>query len=376
MIFKNPIHFSAMKIKKFIILMIVLATVNPCIAQLSPGFFPTEYRDFLGITAASVPDTTFGKGIPQNPNLEKIYESPKVGLENKWYLFVHENQKIAWFTIRGTVNNPTSWLANFYSAMIPAKGEMQITDKNIFEYNFSENPKAAVHVGWTLSTGALAETLVPKFDSLYNSGYRDFMISGHSQGGAIAYLMTAHLYHLREIGRWEEPIRIKTYSSAGPKPGNLFFAYHYEYITRGGWAFNIVNGADWVPESPFSVQTVNDFNTSNPFTDARNFIKKQKFPKNLIFKKVYNSMDKPTKKAEKKFQKYLGFYAGKEVTKTLPSYRSPKFLDSNHYTRAGNFIVLYPDLDYYLLYPDEKEKIFKHHALQPYLYLLEKQYPQ
>jgi hypothetical protein len=31
---------------------------------------------------------------------------------------------------------------------------------------------------------------------------------------------------------------------------------------------------------------------------------------------------------------------------------------------------------FYLLYPDEKEKVFKHHALQPYLYLLEKQYPK
>lgn len=163
-----------MKIEKFIILIIILAAVNPCNAQLTSGFSSTEYRDFLGITAASVPDTTFGKGIPQNPNLEKIYESPKVGLENKWYLFVDENQKIAWFTIRDTVNNPTSWLANFYSAMIPAKGEMQITDKYTFEYNFSENPKSVVHIGWTLSTGALAETLVPKLDSLYDIDRQSF----------------------------------------------------------------------------------------------------------------------------------------------------------------------------------------------------------
>lgn len=347
---------------------------NLSLAQLAPGFSPSEYKDFLGITAGSVQDTTYTQGIPQNPKLQRVYESPLVGLENKWYLWIDQTQKIAWFTIRGTANNPTSWLANFYSAMIPAQGKMKITEENTFEYKFSDDPNAAVHIGWTLSTGALAETLVPKMDSLYNSGYRDFIVSGHSQGGAISYLMTAHLYQLKEAGRWTESIRIKTYASAAPKPGNLYFAYHYEFITRGGWAFNVVNGADWVPETPFSVQTVNDFNVTNPFSDARSFIRKQKFPKNLIFKKVYNNINNPTQRAKKKFQKYLGNYAGREVNKTLPVYQSPAFFDSNHFTRAGNFIILYPDDEYYRIYPNEKNKVFKHHALQPYLYLLEKNY--
>jgi hypothetical protein len=363
-----------MKKAQLLFLVIFFNSVHLSFAQLTPGFSPKEYKDFLGITAGSVQDTLFIKGIPQNPNFKRIYESPLVGLENIWYLWIDQTQKVAWLTIRGTVNNPTSWLANFYSALIPAQGKMKITETNTFEYNFSSNPKAAVHIGWTLSTGALAETLVPKMDSLYNSGYRDFVISGHSQGGAITYLMTAHLYHLRQSGRWAEPIRIKTYASAAPKPGNLYFAYHYEFITSGGWAFNVVNGADWVPETPFSVQTVNDFNVTNPFSDAEAFIKKQKFPKNLIFKKVYNNLDKPSQKAKKKFQKYLGVYAGKEVVKTLPDFQAPPFFDSNHFARAGNFIILFPDEEYYTIFPDDREKIFKHHALQPYLFLLEKYY--
>ncbi len=363
------------KAAKLIFLTAFLLSSHFTFSQLSPGFSPEEYKDFLGITAGSVQDTVFTEGIPQNPNLKRIYESPLVGLENKWYLWIDPSEKIAWLTIRGTANNPTSWLANFYSALIPAQGKMKITETNTFEYNLSPDPKAAVHVGWTLSTGALAETMLPKIDSLYSAGYRDFIVSGHSQGGAISYLMTAHLYHLKEAGRWKEPIRIKTYASAAPKPGNLYFAYHYEFITRGDWAFNVVNAADWVPETPFSVQTVNDFNTTNPFSDAKGFIKKQKFPKNLIFKKVYNNLDHPTQRAKRKFQKYLGDFAGKEVVKTLPSYQSPEFFDSNHFARAGNFIILSPNEEYFRTFPDEKEKTFKHHALQPYLYLLEKLYP-
>lgn len=342
--------------------------------QLKPGFSPNEYLDFLGITAASVADTSFTNGIPQNPKLEKIYESPVVGLENKWYLWVNGENKTAWLTIRGTANNQTSWLANFYSAMIPAKGSLKIREDYQFEYNFSENPKAAVHVGWTLSTGALAETLVPKMDSLYASGYRDFVISGHSQGGAISYLMTSHLNQLKSTGRWPEPIQIKTYCSAAPKPGNLFYAYEYEFQTQGGWAFNVVNAADWVPEVPFSVQTIKDFNRTNPFSDASDFIKRQKFPQRLVFRRVYNKLNKPTRSAQRNFEKYLGFYAGKQVKKTLPEYEAPEFFTSNHFTRTGNFIVLIPDEKYWELYPDEKEKVFKHHLLRPYYYLLQNQF--
>lgn len=358
----------------FLLASLISFTFAEAFSQLKPGFSPSEYRDFLGITAASIPDTSFTNGIPQNPALRKIYDSPIVGLENKWFLWVNEKDKTAWLTIRGTANNQTSWLANFYAAMIPAKGSLKIRDDYQFEYNFSENPKAAVHVGWTLSTGALAETLVPKMDSLYASGYRDFVISGHSQGGAISYLMTSHLNQLNSAGRWPEPIRLKTYCSAGPKPGNLFYAYEYEFQTQGDWAFNVVNAADWVPEVPFSVQTIQDFNSTNPFSDASDFIKKQKFPQRLVFRRVYNKLNKPTRSAQKNFEKYLGLYAGKQVKKTLPEYEAPEFYASNHFTRTGNFIVLLPDEKYWEVYPDEKEKVFKHHGLRPYYFLLQRQF--
>ncbi|WP_026952441.1 lipase family protein [Algoriphagus mannitolivorans] len=362
--------------KKFLFCLIstLFGFKNPTFAQLQPGFSPQEYRDFLGITAGSVNDENFGRGIPQNPNLKKIYESPQVGLENKWYLWIEEDKKIGWLTIRGTVNNNDSWLANFYAAMIPAQGSIQINNSYQFQFDLSPDPKAAVHVGWTLATGALAESMVPKIDSLYQNGYRDFIISGHSQGGAISYLMTSHILSLREKGRWEEPVRIKTYASAAPKPGNLYYSYSFEFQTRGAWAFNVVNGADWVPETPFSIQTTQDFNPSNPFVGIDEIIKKQKFPQNLAFRKVYNKLDKPSKKSFRNFQKYLGNFAEKQVKKSLPEFQAPEYYNSNNYSRTGNFIILFPNKEYWEKYPEEKGKIFKHHALQPYLFLLEKQY--
>ncbi len=199
--------------------------------RMQPGFDSKEYLKILGIFAFSANDTAFSKGIPKPEGVSKIYESPTVGLENKWYLWVDEVNKISYLNIRGTIPNPTSWLENFYSAMIPASGQMRIRSDYTFQYTFAKEPKAAVHVGWTLATGALAETLVPKVDSLVQAGYKDFVVTGHSQGGAITYLMNAHLQNLKQSGRWDPEISFKTYSSAAPKPGNLFFAYHYENMT-------------------------------------------------------------------------------------------------------------------------------------------------
>ncbi len=343
-------------------------------AQLKPGFEPREYEEILGIYAHSTSDTSFSKGIPKPIHFKPESQSPTVGLENKWYLWINEKEKIAVFSIRGTVPNPTSWLANFYSAMIPAQGQMKFRSDYTFNYNFSKDPKAFVHVGWTLSTGALAESLLPKMEELTQLGYRDFIITGHSQGGAITYLVTAMLLEMNEANVWGEKLRIKSYASAAPKPGNLFFAYDYEHKTANGWAFNVVNAADWVPEVPFSIQTVHDFSSTNPFSDVSGFIKQQKFPKNLVFKKVYNKLEKPTAKSQKNFEKYLGKMAGKQVLKSIPEFESPAFVASNHYSRAGVFIILRPDENYQQLFPDVKEKIFQHHMLQPYYYLFKKEF--
>ncbi len=57
------------------------------------------------------------------------------------------------------------------------------------------------------------------------AGIRNFYLLGHSQGAAINFLVTAHLRHLQKTGRIPADVRFKSYRSAAPKPGNLYFAY-------------------------------------------------------------------------------------------------------------------------------------------------------
>ncbi|MBC8084942.1 MAG: hypothetical protein H7Z21_17230, partial [Hymenobacter sp.] len=261
---------------------------------------------------------------------------------------------------------------NFYAAMLPARGELRLGPARTFRYELATNPQAAVHAGWLLGTAYLADDIVAKLDSCHRRGIRDFVVMGHSQGGGIAFLLTSHLRSLQRQQKLPADIRLKTYCSAGPKPGNLYYAHEYEAQTQGpngGWGFNVVNSADWVPEMPISIQTVNDFNKTNPFVGAKTAIGKQKLPQRLVLRHVYNQLDRPTRKAQRNYQKYLGTLAARRVSKQLPDYQPGTFYPSNHYVRAGHPIILLADDAYYRLYPNEADKLFRHHLFEPYYYL-------
>lgn len=363
---KNILH-------KIILLQVVLfLSVIAFGQQLKPGFDKDEYREMMLISAkTSALDSNYYNSFPNPTNYKLRYRSLSIGLDNLWELWTDGAGK-AVISIRGTTEKAESWLANFYAAMVPAKGELKLSNSDIFSYQLATNPKAAVHVGWLLSTAYLSKEILPRIKELYQNGTKEFLIIGHSQGGAIAFLMTSYLYNLQQLNQLPKDIRFKTYCSAAPKPGNLYYAYEYEAMTQGGWAFNVVNAADWVPEMPISIQTLNDFNNVNPFTNAKLLIKKQKFPANLVLKHIYNQLDKPTEKAQRNYEKYLGNLASKIIKQNLKEFAPPLYYSSNHYVRTGATIVLIPDDDYYKHYPDDPSKLFPHHFHTPYLYLLDK----
>ena len=367
---KTPVSRSPIRL--CIGLVFLIGTANWSVGQsLKPGFDPAEYIELLKVSA-QFGDSTYVSSFPKPERFKAVYRSPVVGLDNMWDLYA--NASTAVISLRGTTANSVSWLGNFYAAMVPATGEIQLSDGEKFQYQLADNPRAAVHVGWLVSTGFLAKDILPKIDSCYRKGLKNMIITGHSQGGAIAFLLTAHLYSLQRQGKLPADIRFKTYCSAGPKPGNLYFAYDYEAMTQNGWAYNVVNSADWVPEVPFTIQTVNDMNTTNPFGGADEAIRKQPFFKRLVLRHVYNGLSKPAIKAQENYQKYLGNIASKSVQKNLKGYQSPDYYNSSDYVRTGNTIVLKATPAYYERYPDSKTNAFAHHFHPPYLYLAEQQF--
>lgn len=327
--------------------------------------------------SAKFGDTSYSKKIPAPVGYDFVYRSPVVGLDNCWDLWISKGaaaaQKgVAVISLRGTTQNSVSWLANFYAAMVPAKGELHLSDSATFKYELASNPKAAIHAGWIISTAFLSKSILHKIDSCYKNGIKEFIIMGHSQGGAIAYLLTSYLLNLQKNHLIAADIRLKTYCSAAPKPGNLYYAYEYEAQTQNGWAYNVVNSADWVPETPMSIQTLDDFNVTNPFVNAKSMIKKQSFTKRIALNYMFNRLDKPTRRAQKNYQKYLGTFTSKMVKQQIPGFVAPAYYNSNNYVRTGNTIVLLADEAYYKLYPDNEKNVFVHHLHPAYLYLTEK----
>ncbi|MBC7849399.1 MAG: lipase family protein [Chitinophagaceae bacterium] len=335
--------------------------------KLRPGFDSKEYLDLLSLAfySSSIPDSADRTKLPENYKLQ--YRSPEVGLLNRWSLYLRPDN-VATIDVRGTVNQTASWLANFYAAMIPATGSLQLNDSTTFNFQLSADPKAMVHVGWTLSLGHLAPEIVKWMNELYKTKQtKEFILFGHSQGAAINFLLRSYLHYEMLKGNLPKDLVIKTYCSAAPKPGNLYYAYDYENITRNNWGLTVVNTADWVPETPFSIQTVHDINPGNPIVNAKAALKNQKFFIRLAGKSVYNKLDRSTRKAQRQFEKYLGkkLY-NLAIKKTLPQYKEPAYVDGNNYMRAGTPIILMPDEAYYQKFPTNEKKPFTHHLFAPY----------
>lgn len=342
----------------------------------NPGFVASEYEQMLYISAQTVADSEYSAKHQAPVGYNMVYQSPTMALDNLWQLWLDEQGQTAVISIRGTTAKPISWFENFYAAMIPASGFVKISSTDTFHYHLSSHPQAAVHVGWTIGMAHIANDALPRLQQLISNGVKGVIVVGHSQGGAISYLLTSQLQHWRSMGVLPTSLAIKTYCSASPKPGNLYYAYSFEHETAAGWAYNVVNAADWVPEVPLSIQTTEDFNTINPFVLAPKAIKQQSLSNRIALTYVYKKLDKPTKKARTNYMKYLGSAVETRAIKPqMPYLNKPKYFQSNHYVRTGTTIVLMPDSEYYKTYGNnDQSQIFIHHFHQPYIYLLKKQF--
>lgn len=360
----------------FLCILISACYASSAQSVLKPGFETKEYGDLLSIAFhnSSIPDSIARKTTKDPYKL--LYKSPESGFKNRWTFFLR-NDNVGVINIRGTVNNNTSWLANFYAPMIPATGELQLNDSTVFKYQLSSLPNAAVHAGWTISLGHLAPDIIAHIRQLYDSSHcREFLVTGHSQGGAIAFLLRSYLHYEQLKGNIPADIRFKTYCSAAPKPGNLYYAYDFENINKGGWAFTVVNAADWVPESPFTIQTITDFNPANPFTDVKKTLRKQKFMIRLAGNIVYSKLERKPRKAQRKFEKYLGHKLYRmAIRKTLTQLKEPAYLHTGNYMRAGTPVILMPDEAYRAQFPETgPAKTFINHMYAAYAWLLKNNY--
>lgn len=360
----------------FCILAFLLSGLLQATAQssLKPGFDTQEYLEMLRITGKINDSLLMKEKTPPPLQYQLVYQSPEVGLLNQWDMWIRKDEKVAVISLRGTVGGAASWLENFYAAMVPATGQVQLNDSTHFQYKLAENPAATVHVGWLIGMAHMAPSIAEFIKTYRQKGVKEFIIVGHSQGGALCFLLRSWLHYQAQAGSLPNDIVYKTYCSAAPKPGNMQYVYDHDFITRVGWSYTVVNALDWVPETPFSLQSLRDFNEANPFVNVGTGFKKLPFLARLYLNHAFNSMSRSSRRSQKRFRKYLGKTVFKQVKKFLPQLKEPTYAPGSNYMRAGSPIILMPDELYNKQYVFDGKNVFIHHMPLVYYSLAQRLY--
>ena len=284
----------------------------------------------------------------------KIYSSPSLGMDNAFQVYTHGNK--AAINFRGSTSNKFSWLANMYSEMLPAEGQIKVKDI-VFDYKLGENPGSSIHSGYTLALAFLHQDLLKQIRALNDRGIYDILITGHSQGGALAVM--SHAY-LANVNPKELDIRnsFKVYAFAMPMVGNSSFVNEYNNaFSIPQMSFGMINPEDLVPTMPLSYNdsTFIRENISKMMTDKID-IDKSQFMKEVMI----NLFESQFKDIVTKFSSSVK----KQLIGEYGEIETPKAKEGFNFVQIGNLIQL-PQPEYPLELKDstilENKDFLKEH---------------
>ncbi len=216
--------------------------------------------------------------VPHVPDIDDweivVNPSESIGLDNYWRLYRSKSIPTRYAAAtRGTVATAKSVLADLLVEIINAKSSVQIRDSDSvpgfkFEFTLAEAAYAGVHLGFTYSLGAIINPnwefgLIKCMQAAVQQSAKEFFITGHSQGAAMATLLRSYL-HYQPLA---DDIAYKTYVFAQPKPGNDYLANDFNQLfATSGLAYRLTNSLDWVPQVPLTLELLSDMNTPNPIS--------------------------------------------------------------------------------------------------------------
>jgi len=287
---------------------------------------------------------------------------------------------------RGTVfSHQPSVAEDALVTTVAGKHGLELPVGRFLNVTFAVQARAEVHEGFAYGVfgqlfdrdfGALAriEQKVPHGSTL--------IITGHSQGAALATLAHAFLVYAAQEGRFgiaEMKLNLRSYAFAQPKPGNAQFSQDFAGITgAGATSFTFNNTIDPVPMLPpthgFLFGAFEDSpRVNNPGWEAVRIINNVA---NSISRTLggfsENSLAGKINQLKKKSED--GLYLARQLP-TEPNAK-PAAGVSQNYTAAGNVIPLvglHNGFAYYGNPGDADDAFIQHHATT-YRRLLETMY--
>jgi len=318
----------------FVIIAFILSSHQLVLAQIKEGFDNKEAIDMIRICNSHTFLELYGSDSPIIPkHYKRVYSSNPNVLDNMFQ--VYEGDKTAVIHFRGSTTHPNSWIENLYSAMIPANGSITIYNTN-YDYSFAKTKEAAVHSGFALAVILLSEDLLSQIRLLNKKGIYDILLTGHSQGGALATMSRAYLENLPKR-KLSDKNTYKTYAFANPMSGNAYFAIEYnKRFTQNGTCFRIINPSDIVPSLPLNYSNQDLFSKENIIgwiTGEQTFDVK-KLGLELLMKKFENGVSAYVKKSNQMIHKLISMQAGEVIL--------PEYLDDINYKEVGEIHKLGP----------------------------------
>lgn len=305
------------------------------ISQVTPGFNKTEALDMIQICNSFTYIDLYNSDSEILPkNFKKYYTSGVLGMDNKFQIYTSTSNKLAVINLRGSTSKKISWMENLYAAMIASSGTIQIEDQ-LIDYKFANDTAAYVHSGYALEVAYLSNDILFHINNLNNLGIYNIVITGHSQGGALAQMLMSYLYYLDE-NKLSVKNRFKVYSFAAPKVGNKRFVEIYDQnFVETNLSFLILNPADPVPKMPLSYQD----KLISQEQIVSYLTKEQTFSfKDFAFNGFANML-------ESKLQRTSTWFSGsveKQITKDVGYIKMPPFKKDINYATVGNQIKLAP----------------------------------
>jgi hypothetical protein len=193
--------------------------------------------------------------------------------QNAWKLYWKTGTNVYAVAVRGTIEDKESVIDDVIATSIadyPVR--LPVNDAQMLQFYLAETPQAETHLGWTYAMAALmfneddspARTgagILQILRERVPAGSR-ILITGHSQGAAVATLVHAFLHYALADAKDKFQIAhkgyaLKSYVFAQPKPGNWQFAMDFARIANGQ-GFVINNDRDWVPQVPLSIQFLDE----------------------------------------------------------------------------------------------------------------------
>jgi hypothetical protein len=234
---------------------------------LAPHFDVAEAKAIAAI-AANLEGPTPPLPMPAIPaswGATPLFDSPLIGTAaNKWQLWANPTANQYAVVIRGTIDTSGSIFEDLLAVMIPATGTLPLGSVSL-PYNLAHSEKAGVHLGFFLGAAVLlfdgVSGILQQLNGLPDGA--EILISGHSQGAAIATLCRSFLEYSNVLAA--KGFTYKTYVIAQPKPGNDHYGWDFEEIVRAtDSGFRIGNSLDWVPQVPLTLQLLASLNDPNP----------------------------------------------------------------------------------------------------------------